>query len=127
MACDQSVTCDLATGERANLNSQGTKILKASHRNEMRGAACRSKRRSKTIVSFLPKRAETERMFTAKVLARKEAENRRRSARGWMVVQAGHVLPPRACCLSPSLGEQERAQADCLITGRKVRRLVVWD
>jgi hypothetical protein len=34
-------------------------------------------------------RAKTERMFFIKMLARKGAENRRRSARGWLIVQAG--------------------------------------
>jgi hypothetical protein len=33
-------------------------------------------------------RSETERMFVLKVLTRKEAENRHRSQRGWVVVQA---------------------------------------
>jgi hypothetical protein len=37
-------------------------------------------------------RSETERMFMAKVLARKEAENRRRPARGWVIVEAGHSI-----------------------------------
>jgi hypothetical protein len=39
-------------------------------------------------------RSETERMFIAKVLARKEAENRRRPARGWVIVAAGHSIWP---------------------------------
>jgi len=34
MACDQSVTCGLATGECAHLIRQGAKLRRASHRNE---------------------------------------------------------------------------------------------
>ena len=37
-------------------------------------------------------RSETERMFLLKVLTRKGAENRRRSARGRVIVQAGHSI-----------------------------------
>ena len=37
-------------------------------------------------------RSETERMFLIKVLARKEAENRRRPARGRVIVEAGHSI-----------------------------------
>jgi hypothetical protein len=37
-------------------------------------------------------RSETERLFLLTVLARKDAESRRRSARGWVIDQAGHSI-----------------------------------
>jgi hypothetical protein len=37
-------------------------------------------------------RSETERLFIQKVLARKEAENRRCPVRGWMVVKGPQVI-----------------------------------
>jgi hypothetical protein len=48
---------------------------------------------SKNYRELLAKeRSEAERAFLLTVLARKEAENRRRSARGWMIVEGGRRL-----------------------------------
>jgi hypothetical protein len=48
---------------------------------------------SKNYRELLAKeRSEAERVFLLTVLARKEAENRRRSARGWLIVEAGRRL-----------------------------------
>jgi hypothetical protein len=37
-------------------------------------------------------RSEAERVFLLAVLARKEAEDRRRPAQGWLIVRAGHSI-----------------------------------
>jgi hypothetical protein len=95
MACDQSVTCGLATGECAHLNRQGTKKLRTLAPEPDEGAMLRflKQKTFKNYLELLAKeRSETERMFILKVLARKEAENHRRAARGRVIDQTGHSI-----------------------------------
>jgi hypothetical protein len=77
---------------------QGAKISRVSHRNEMKGRGMQGFIRQKPFKNYgellAKERSETERMFLVKVLARKEAENRRHPARGWVIVEAGHSICP---------------------------------
>jgi hypothetical protein len=69
------------------LNRQGAKILRTSRRNDEARAMQKfrqPKRFNDYFAQLANERSEMERMFVLKVLARKEAENRRRSAPGWI-------------------------------------------